>query len=176
MRKLAKFSFVLLLGISNNAHAAEDYLQPYFKTEAIKIGGGKYYYKGLIHAYDAELFSPAGVFDPNQVFALKLTYKTSIEGADIADKSIEQMDDQSTLDKAKSAQWSAQMKSIFPDVEDGTSLTAVNLPTKGVVFFENEKKIGEIDDHEFAGRFFDIWLSAKTSDQSLRTKLLGSGE
>ncbi len=173
MHRLKIFAVVLLASISFGANAAEDYLQPYFKTPAVKIGEGKYYYKGLIHAYDAALFSPSAKLDESGVFALKLTYKTEIDGEDIADKSIEEINKQSKLSDTKLAEWRGKMKAIIPNVVEGTSLTGVNLPGKGVVFFKDGKKLGEIADGEFAKRFFDIWLSSKTSSQSLRAKLLG---
>jgi len=39
----------------------------------------------------------------------------------------------------------------------------------------NGEKADEIEDKVFIQRFFDIWLSDKTSEPKFRKKLLGSG-
>jgi len=169
MRKLI---FILALALCAPAFAASG-LHAYFKTEPVKIGGGKYYYKGLIHAYDAALYSANGKFDPDKMFALELIYQTDIDGDDIAVKSIEEMNKISAVDKDKADKWLEQMKAIFPNVVDGTNITGINIPGKGVVFLKDGKKIGQIDDTEFSQRFFDIWLNPKTSGKKLRAKLLG---
>lgn len=170
MRKLV---IILALLISSAAMADSGSLQRYFKTEAVKVGGGKYYWKGLVHAYDATLYSADGKFDWNQPYALELTYKTDIDGEDIAVKTLEEMNRISPVEKEKGAKWLSEMKAIFPNVSDGVSLTGVNIPGKGVAFMKNGQDIGGISDPEFSLRFFEIWLSPQTPDKKLRAKLLG---
>ncbi len=168
------YSFIIALMIATPALADDvSYLKPYLKGEAVEVGHGKYYYKGLIHAYDAALFTADGKFDENKPYALVLTYVTDIDGDDIADKSIEEMNKIEPVDKSKSDVWLAEMKKIFPDVVDGTVLAGVNVPHKGTVFIGDGKKIGGINDPEFSKAFFDIWLSPKTTGEELRAKLLG---
>jgi hypothetical protein len=124
-------------------------------------------------AYKATLYTQSKTFNPNEEFALKLDYKVDIEGADIAERSIEEMEKQQTIPQEKSQKWLGEMKKIFPSVDDKTTITGVNIPNKGAAFYKNGKLIGEINDTEFAKRFFDIWLSPKTSEPKLRKQLLG---
>lgn len=161
MRKLAILFALLVTSLS--AHA----------EEMSKVGSGKYYWKGLIHAYDAALYAPAGQFHWNKPFILELVYKTDIDGEDIAERSIQEMNKIEKLDKEKSAKWLEEMKAIFPNVVDGTSLRGTNVPGKGIAFQKDGTAIGGINDAEFAKRFFEIWLSPKSSDKKLRAKLLG---
>lgn len=169
MRKILLIILFSVLPLIANAD-----MESYFKARPVKIGDGKYYYKGLIHAYDIALYSPDGAYDAEKVFALELVYQTDIEGKDIAEKSIEEMKGIQALDEEKSAEWLKKMEALFPNVKDGTSLVGVNLPGKGAVFFKDRAKIGEINDPEFAKAFFGIWLSPKTSEPKLRRKLLAN--
>ena len=127
-------------------------------------------------AYTATLYSKSPNFKRDSEFALKLDYKLEIDGADIAQRSIDEMNKQHKLPPELAAKWLAEMQQIFPDVNDKTSITGVNKPNYGAVFYKNGKKIGEIKDTEFAKRFFDIWLSPKTSEPELRKQLLGESK
>ncbi|MEI8646244.1 chalcone isomerase family protein [Pseudoalteromonas sp. Hal040] len=40
-------------------------------------------------------------------------------------------------------------------------------------FYFNDKELGQIDDKRFADNFLAIWLSADTSEPSLRKQLIG---
>jgi hypothetical protein len=124
-------------------------------------------------AYTATLYSKTPDFKRESEFALKLEYKLEIDGADIAQRSIDEMEKQEKLAPEKAQKWLKAMKEIFPNVDKTTSITGVNKPNYGAVFYKNGKKIGEIKDTEFAKRFFDIWLSPKTSEPKLRKQLLG---
>ena len=75
---------------------------------------------------------------------------------------------------AQHEQWLADMKKIFPDVNEGQQLTGVFAPGQASRFFFNGKPIGDIDDPEFGLAFFGIWLHPKTSAPKLRQALLGS--
>jgi hypothetical protein len=62
---------------------------------------------------------------------------------------------------------------ILPDVDDGDSLTGVNILLRGVRFYRNGNALGAIEDREFAQAFFAIWFDPRTSEPVLRTQLLG---
>ena len=175
MRYFISWAFVLLIIMaSHSAHAEHAVgLENYFKTPPVKIGFGKYFYKDVIHAYNAILYSEDGKYDANKIFAIELIYKMEIDGDDIADKTIEQMNKTEKIDKTKADAWDEQLKAIMPDVEDGTHLIGVNMPGEGVIFLQNGKAIGEIKDTDFARRFFASWLSPNAPDQDLRLGLLG---
>jgi hypothetical protein len=123
--------------------------------------------------YDATLYAPQGKWDRNKPFALSIHYKWPLEGKSIADRSVQEMRKQGFQDEVKLATWTAQMKSIFPDVGQGTVLTAIHAPGAKTVFYHDNKLIGSIKGDEFGRYFFDIWLSEKTSAPDLRRNLLG---
>ena len=71
------------------------------------------------------------------------------------------------------ARWGELLKKMLPDVDAGDFLTGVNVPQRGVRFYQNGKPIGSIEDREFAQAFFGIWLDPRTSEPALRKQLLG---
>ena len=159
-----------MLGIT--PASASDYLQKYI-PEAQPVGHGRLTVM-LWDVYDATLYSHNGEWKNQKPFALKLSYLRPFQGDKIADRSIQEMRKQGLKDEIKLADWHAQMKKIFPDVDKGTTLTGILTSTGQSVFFENGKEIGRIEDPAFGDAFFNIWLSDKTSAPDLRLKLLGS--
>jgi hypothetical protein len=127
----------------------------------------------LWDVYDARLYGSQGRFDKNSPFALRLNYLRDIDGADIVDASVEEMKSLGYKNKVKLQVWRNEMLRVFPDVKKGDSISGLNLGKGKVVFCKNGKKIGDVTDADFAAAFFDIWLSPKTSEPSLRKKLLG---
>lgn len=123
--------------------------------------------------YDATLYAPNGEWNPEEPHALSIRYFREIEGADIAERSIEEMRKQGFSDERLLADWHKQMLAIFPDVKDGTELTALFTHQKTTDFYHNGKRIGSVNAPLFGKHFFDIWLSEKTSEPSLRKALLG---
>jgi len=136
------------------------------------VGQGKLNYY-FWHIYDASLYSANGEFSFDKPFALKLDYKRKLYGDKIADRSAEEIKQLGFDDDSKLAAWRAQMKDIFPDVDDGTSITGYYTPDKPTVFYKNNKKAGVIQDPEFGEWFFGIWLDKNTSEPKLRKALLG---
>lgn len=124
--------------------------------------------------YDVTLYAPQGDWSPDKPFALQLTYLRKLDGKKIADRSIEEMRGQGMDNEVKLATWHAQLRKIFPDVDNGLRLTGVYTKYGATVFYENNTEIGKINDPEFGQAFFDIWLNEKTSAPGLRSKLLGS--
>ena len=123
--------------------------------------------------YEATLYAPDGQWNPHSPFALSIEYHCTIDSRAIADRSVEEMRKQGFADEVKLATWNGQMKSIFPNVKDGTVLLAVYIPGKKTTFYEGDKEIGAIKGDDFGKLFFDIWLSEKTSEPELRRALLG---
>ncbi len=78
------------------------------------------------------------------------------------------------MNEIRLATWNNQLKSIFPDVKNGTILSAVYFPGKNTVFYEDNNAIGAIKGDDFARLFFGIWLSEKSSKPELRRNLLGT--
>ena len=138
-------------------------------------GGGKLTFFGL-SIYDAHLYRPGsarGNWSPDEPFALQLVYHRSLKGTLVAARSIEEMHKQGSCDAEQRARWGEMLAKILPDVHAGDRLTGVNLPRRGVQFYQNDKLIGSIDDIAFARAFFSIWLDPATSEPALRQQLLG---
>lgn len=127
-----------------------------------------------LKVYDIRLWTPAKPHNDADVFALELVYDLSLKGAEIAKRSVDEKRKIGYTDEAKLKRWGEEMTKVFPDVKKGDTLIGVSIPGKGAKFYSRDKLIAEIADPEFAKAFFDIWLSPKTSEPKLRTRLLGS--
>ena len=123
--------------------------------------------------YDATLYAPHGTWRANRPYALKLDYLRALNGKAIADRSAEEIRKLGFADEARLAVWLADMRTIFPDVDEGRSLTGIYHPKLGTRFYDGGRSIGRIADPEFGRWFFGIWLSKKTSAPDLRAQLLG---
>jgi hypothetical protein len=155
---------------TQGAWANETLLSPV--PNAAVVGRGVLYY-AFWDIYEATLYAPKGRFDPMKPFALSIKYYHAIDGKHIADKSVQEIRKQGFNDEIKLATWHTQMKAIFPNVKDGTVLSAVYQPGKQTIFYNGNKFIGSIRGDDFARLFFAIWLGERTSDQKLRRALLG---
>ncbi len=123
--------------------------------------------------YDSFLYAPDGKWQQDQPFALKLIYLRRLYGDKIAERSIEEIRQQGFEDEERLSLWGEQMGRIFPDVDEGVSLTGIYTANGRSIFFLDNQEIGAFDDPEFGRQFFGIWLSEKTSQPDLRQKLLG---
>lgn len=123
--------------------------------------------------YDATLYAPNGKLSPSKSFALSIRYKQEIDGRDIADRSVQEIRKQGYHDEIRLAAWNSQLKMIFPNVKDGSVLSALFFPGDKTVFYSGDKQIGVIADAEFGRLFSDIWIGPQTSEPQLRRKLLG---
>lgn len=125
--------------------------------------------------YQAGLWATPG-FDPAQYhqtpFALSLTYLRSLQGSEIAKRSIVEMRRQGPITAQDETAWETQMRALFPNVNAGDNLTGVHLPGRGAEFWSGGRKLGEVRDVAFSQRFFGIWLSTQTSEPALRLALL----
>jgi len=144
--------------------------------DAHLLGAGSYRWFGW-RIYDAELWvGPQGYQPNNAPFALDLRYFHAFEGKKIAQRSIDEIEKLGLGDAGQRANWLAAMQSCFPDVKDGTHLTGIYLPGSGVRYYRDGKVLCDIKDSQFAAAFFAIWLDQRTSAQSLRAALLGTGQ
>ena len=150
---------------------AKDIVQKYV-PHAQQVGSGRLSVV-FWDVYDATLYAPNGKWVAHEPYALYIHYFREIEGADIADRSVEEIRKQGFSDEAKLAEWNKKMRRIFPDVKNGSELTAIFTAQESTDFYSNGKHIGSISGAEFGRHFFDIWLSKKTSEPKLRRKLLG---
>lgn len=125
--------------------------------------------------YNAALWSAKAPFDPEQAFALELTYQRNISRSRIVQTSIDEIrrlfGERYSDEQIK--RWEALMNGVFTDVSEGDQLTGVYLPGIGCRFYNRNGMLGEIKDLEFAHVFFAIWLDPRSKDKQLRNRLLG---
>lgn len=143
--------------------------------QARLVGRGLLRFVGL-RIYEARLWSPGRPTPDDwasQPLALELQYARSLVGAQIAERSLEEMRRQGPIDPALAERWLAAMKITFPDVRDGDRLTGVYRSGMAARFFHNGSARGEWSDALKAQRFFGIWLSPQTSEPALREALFG---
>ena len=125
--------------------------------------------------YDARLWAADG-FEPARFaehrFALELSYLRNFKGADIAERSIQEMRGIGDFRDEQAQRWQAEMAQVFPDVARGDRITGVYAPQAKARFYFNDAWRGEISDPAFAPLFFGIWLSPRTSQPRMRQTLL----
>jgi hypothetical protein len=136
-------------------------------------GDGVMRFFGL-KVYDVRLWTMMKPFNHAEPFALELVYDMSLNGRDIAERSVKEMRGQGHADEGKLKRWGEEMARIFPDIRKGDTLVGVSIPGKEARFYTREKFIAAVADAEFARAFFDIWLSEKTSAPGVRARLLGA--
>jgi hypothetical protein len=140
--------------------------------ESRQSGQGRLKWLGL-HIYDARLYVSGPGFRADAPYALTLRYARDFDGARIAETSADEIRRLGMGSEADQRRWREAMRGLFPDVKRGDQLTGVSLPGRGAVFFHNGRRLGEIDDPEFARAFFAIWLDPRTRAADLRRELLG---
>jgi hypothetical protein len=107
---------------------------------------------------------------------LKLRYLRDFKGADIAQRSIDEMQGQRALTPAQLKSWSAALQALIPNVRSGESITGVYQPDKGMQLLHQDRLLGELSDTELAQRFLGIWLAPETSQRQLRQQLLARAQ
>jgi hypothetical protein len=175
MHKLWAIAMVLLMASSpaGATSMVPDFVARHIPNAAT-VGTGRYTYMTK-EIYDAVLYAPDGQWQDGQPMALSLTYLTNLKGHKIAQRSVAEIRQLGFTDETRLSTWDAQMKEIFPDVANGTSLTGVYTNTGETRFFKNGELIGQIADKEFGTQFFNIWLNQKSSAPALREALLEQG-
>ena len=135
------------------------------------VGNGTLRFFGL-RIYEAILWSPGGIWSPNQPYAVELVYARDFDGKAIARRSIEEIRAQRPWPEATLSRWESEMRALFPDVAKGDRLIGVRQPGTGATFYSSARLLGQVRDEAFADAFFGIWLSPATSAPDLRAKLL----
>ena len=123
--------------------------------------------------YDASLYASDGIYHPDKPFALSLRYLRDFSGSDIAGRSIEEIRQQGLSDTLILNLRREQFKATFLDVVAGDEIIGIHGSFEGASFFLNGALIGNIPNTTLSRRFFDIWLSEKTSEPEMRELLIG---
>jgi len=168
-----KFYMPLVIFCVLSANSAFAETKPVLQhvPNAQKVGAGRLSVL-MWDVYDATLYAPQKRYDAVQPYALKLAYLLELKGADIAERSVEEMRKQGFKDEAKLNEWQKAMKKLFPDVKKGSVLTGIRDAKGDALFYLDEAFIGSIKDKAFTERFFAIWLAKNTSEPALRKQLL----
>lgn len=142
--------------------------------DAKLAGEGRLRFFGL-RIYDARLWVGRR-FDADDFgaypLALELTYHRAFAGADIAKRSVEEIEHQGGLTPGQTQRWRKELAGLMPDVMPGDRLTGLYQPGRGMTVWRGSRLLGSIEDAELAKRFFGIWLSPRTSEPDLRGALL----
>ncbi|MBI3350052.1 MAG: chalcone isomerase family protein [Burkholderiales bacterium] len=138
-------------------------------------GQGRMRYFGL-SIYDIRLWSAAPVSAERWAdlpLTLEIEYARSLDGGEIAKRSLKEMRRQADISDAQAAAWLAEMQAAFPDVKAGDRISGSHEPGVAAQFFVNGQPRRRVADATFARLFFGIWLSPQTSEPALRQQLLG---
>ena len=170
-------------GLTQAAHAEFDtatqsqQLRTLLRTPRL-VGQHRLTYWGF-DLYDASLWADAP-FAPEawakQNLVLTLRYLRDFKGADIAQRSMDEMQGQRALTPAQLKSWSAILQALIPNVRAGDSITGVYQPDKGMQLLHQDRLLGELGDTELAQRFLGIWLAPETSQRQLRQQLLARAQ
>jgi hypothetical protein len=132
-----------------------------------------------LDVYDASLVVAPGFRQgdfASHGFALQLHYLRSFTGADIAQRSLEEMRRVGGFSATQAGTWQSALARLLPDVSAGDRITGVNRPGRPALFLHNGRPLGEVGDAQFARLFFGIWLAPQTSEPALRAALLAGAE
>ncbi|MEJ2173707.1 MAG: chalcone isomerase family protein [bacterium] len=172
MRRALSVAILALAALSAPATAVSE-LAPPARYALQPVGQGTLTWLGL-HIYDAALWAPDGEVDVSKSFALVVRYARALEGASIAERSIEEIARLGAGSASQRAAWRHGLHTLFPNVEPGDEVAAVHRPGRGARFYLNGRLLGEIAEPAFSRAFFSIWLDPRTRLPELRAALLGS--
>ncbi len=135
------------------------------------VGSGQLSWFGL-RVYQATLYAKNGRYDPDDGYALHITYGMSISKTTLVSRTLSEIERLfgSQGDSGKTA---AILESVFCDVGAGDSILGLHIPGQSATFYCNDELLGEIEDPPLAQAFFAIWLHRNTSEPGLRKDLLG---
>lgn len=172
MQRRSALALAALAAFAHRAYAAPEL------AGLTRRGQARFRFLGL-HVYDIRLWSAAPVTAANwaeQPLTLEIEYARSLDGTEIAKRSLKEMRGQAALSDAQARAWLAEMQAAFPDVKAGDRLSGRFEPGAAAQFFVNGQPRRRVADADFARLFFGIWLSPQTSEPGLRQQLLGGGD
>ncbi len=163
---------------SADSSAASDSVRASLRGAPRLVGQHRFTYWGF-EVYDASLWSSTAFVPEDwakQRLVLELRYLRDFKGADIAQRSIDEMHGQRALTATQKQAWLATLVRLIPNVRSGERLSGVYAPDKGMQLLHQDRLVGEVTDVELAQRFFGIWLAPETSQRQLRQQLLAGAQ
>ena len=91
----------------------------------------------------------------------------------IVERTIDEIRRLRTPDHEALTRWQGALSALIPDVSLGSRLIGVFEPDRGVSFYSDAQRLGEVCDPKFAEAFAAIWLDPQTRSPALRAALLG---
>jgi Chalcone isomerase-like len=167
---LVLYAAALMLPLPAAANEAAPHIRAHI-PDATLVGAGRYTWFAF-HIYDGTLYAPASRYAAGRPFALELAYARALKGADIAQRSIDEIARLGIGSDAERAAWLPVLTKLLPDVRENDRLTGVALGLTAPFYF-NGRAIGEISDAKLVQAFFAIWLDERTSAPGFRRRLLG---
>jgi hypothetical protein len=175
MKKILVAAFVVFMSANLSAAQAADVSRPAEIGKAIAAttpyGTGDLS-RLFIVAYDASLWTDADTWSYRAPFALSLRYQMGFTRDELTDRTISEMVGQGEVPAHDQAAYRAFFAKAYTDVKKGDRFTAVFVPPATMRLYHNGALTGQREDAVFAKRFFDIWLSEKTTEPALRRGLL----
>jgi len=140
-----------------------------------QVGEGRLTWLGF-GIYEASLWTPDGRFEGFQdgkPVALAMWYERKFTRQQLIDITSGEWERLELAPAAVRAAWSSELQRIWQDVRKGDNLTAVVVPGRETVFYNDEGLLGHLHDPDFGPAFLRIWLDSRTAIQDLRAQLLG---
>ena len=159
---------LLALFVAATAQALPDAL----RSEAAGLrqwGSGEMTWFGF-SLYRATLWV-AGESPESSTTALQLDYLRDIPRERLVQTSLDEMR-RLGASEGELQRWKPELERVFPDVKAGDCIVGVHRSDGGARFYYGDTVSGEVDDPEFARRFFAIWLDAQSRSPDLRAALL----
>jgi hypothetical protein len=141
-----------------------------------EVGAGRLSWLGR-PVYEASLWTTHGRFEgyaDGSPVALSLWYERSFSRDQLLriTRTAWRLLDAATPAQRKA--WLAALESVWRDVGPGDNQTAIVLPGKATIFYDQRELLGQIDDPEFGPAFLSIWLDSRSVVGDLRVQLLGA--
>jgi len=140
-----------------------------------QVGEGRLTWLGF-GIYEASLWTPDGRFagfQDGEPVALALWYERKFTREQLIDITSGEWERLELAPAAVRATWSRELQRLWQDVGKGDNLTAVVVPGRETVFYNDEGLLGHLRDPDFGPAFLRIWLDTRTAIQDLRVQLLG---
>ncbi|EKE86907.1 chalcone isomerase family protein [Idiomarina xiamenensis] len=168
---LSALAILLVSAWQSNAQAQSCQIEPL--SELKKVGETRLSV-WLWDVYDATLYTAEGNYPDGGRRALQLVYLRDIKAADLIETTEEEWQKQGIAIDQQAQQWLKQLTSIWPDVNEGDCLVLVEGEQGEAIFYNAEKRLGEIDSQRFTDDFLAIWLSEKSRFKEERQQLIGA--
>lgn len=124
--------------------------------------------------YKSTLYTKSGQYQADNSpcsLIFEIEYLKDITAQSLLERTIEQWQHLG-ISATEYQQYIPLLKAIWPDISSGDKL-ALLVEGHRSIFYFNQLKVGIIEQKGFSQLFLNIWLSPNTSEQKLRTQLLG---